>query len=231
MAIISDRYQQLYTLGGKIVDVSRFERNLSCNELGDKYGWEATMAWSNLIHDDLNSVGPGIREGDIYVDLGANIGMAALNAERRKAGKIYCVEPDVDCYEVLLRNKASNWIVDNVAISQSEGSIDVNQWPYANTRKVRCITFDQYVAQHNFDRIDFLKVDIEGHEKTVFNNVSNTSWDKIQRMAIEYHEDQTITEQQRTAERFNFAAKISENGFYYVTVLSRSFQSMIYAWK
>lgn len=231
MAIISDRYQQLYTLGGKIVDVSRFERNLSPNELGDKYGWEASMAWSNLIHDDLNSVVPGISEGDIYVDLGANIGMSALNAERRKAGKIYCVEPDIDCYEALVRNKASNWIVDNVAIAQSEGSTDINQWPCTNTRTVRCITFDQYVTRHNFDRIDFLKVDIEGHEKTVFNNVSKTSWDKIQRMAIEYHEDQYITEQQRTAERFNFAGKLADNGFYHVAVLSGLFQSMIYAWK
>ena len=43
---------------------------------------------------NLSSYGPGIKPGDVYLDLGANIGMSALRAEMSGASKLYCIEPD-----------------------------------------------------------------------------------------------------------------------------------------
>ncbi len=231
MATISDRYKQFYTHKRKIIDITNWELNLSPNELCKKYGWEGGMAYGNLIHDELNSYGPGVKEGDIVVDLGANIGMSSLVAEKSKASKIYCVEPDIDCYEILSLNKGSNWILDNVAIGSSDGYTNIPIWPGTASRSVRCITFDQYVAQHCFDRIDFLKVDIEGHEKTIFNNVSQSTWNKIRKIFIEYHENLNLSTDEQAYERFAFASKFCERGFLEYEIRVGYYQSFIYIWK
>ena len=93
-----------------MIDITTWDLSESLESLGNKYGWEGSMAWGNLIHDELNSHGPGIQQGDIYLDLGANIGMSALRAESKGCSKIYCVEPDPGVFEALNKNKNYNWI-------------------------------------------------------------------------------------------------------------------------
>jgi len=227
-----NRYKQFYTLGGKFIDSSEWTPEMSLDYLHHHYGWEAVMAYGNLIHDDLSAYGPGVQSGDVYVDLGSNIGMSALSAERRNASKIYCIEPDYDCYEALARNRGSNWILDNVAIADKPGTIQVAKWPNSNDlRPVTAITFDQYVNQHCLDRIDYLKIDIEGHEKTVIHSISDNTWNKIRKMFIEYHEDNTLTESQKHVERLKFMSVLLEKGFTEHCLLVRHYQSFFYAWK
>lgn len=228
----SNRYTQFYSLHGKRVNASAWTSDMTIEFLHEHYGWEAVMAYGNLIHDDLNARGLGVQSGDIYVDLGANIGMSALVAERCNASKIYCVEPDYDCYEALARNRGSNWILDNIAISDKEGTIPVARWPNSHdVRPVSSITFDQFVTQHCLDRIDFLKIDIEGHEKTVINSISDQTWNKIRKTFIEYHEDNNLTESQKHIERLKFMSVLMEKGFTEYCVFVRHFQSFFYAWK
>lgn len=231
MAIITNRYQQFYTHDGKIFDLNTVDWNNNLLDIEQKYGWEAAMAFTNLVHDDINIIGRGVREGDVVIDLGANIGMSALNMERKKADKIYCVEPDRRSYETLLLNKNKNWIADNFAISSSSGTVKVGEWPYQTTADVRAITLDQYFAQHNLSYVNFMKVDIEGNENHVFDTVSQSTMDKIESMAIEYHEDESQSFEQKNFNRSKFVDKFVSKGFTNYAVLIRMYQSMIYFWK
>lgn len=225
MNYLSDRFKKFYTHGGRIIDMSDWDVNISIGEMERRYGWEGAMAYGNLIYDELNGNGPGIREGDIFVDLGANIGLSSLVAERSKASRIYCIEPDMDSYNALCMNRGDNWVLDNIAIGESEGFIEVSDWPESfKMCKVRCITFDQYVEGHNLDRIDFLKVDIEGFEKSVFNNVKQSTWDVVRKVFIEYHGDDFN-------EVFDYSKQFINRGFHKFEIILRRYQSMIYIWK
>lgn len=229
---VQNRYKQFYTLGGKFVDATNWTKDMSMDYLHQHYGWEGVMAHGNLIHDDMNVYGPGIQSGDIYVDLGSNIGMSALVAERRNAAKIYCIEPDYDSYEALARNRGQNWVLDNVAIADKPGTIQVARWPNSHDlRPVPAITFDQYVNQHCIQQIDFFKIDIEGHEKTVVPSISDDVWKKVRKTFIEYHEDNTLSESEKHTERFKFMRLLAEKGFTEYCVFIRHYQSFFYAWK
>jgi hypothetical protein len=129
-------------------------------------------------------------------------------------------------------NKSSNWVIDNVAIGESEGYVDISIWPdWTKFRKVRAITFDQYIAQHCFERIDFLKVDVEGHETVIFNNVTQSTWDIIDSVFIEYHENITLSDDQRSIKRNDFINKFRSVGFINTHIHFGYYQSFLYAWK
>jgi len=224
---------KFYTKGNQIIDISEWDHTLGQNEMGAQYGWEGAMAFGNLIHDELNQWGPGMQHGDIYLDLGANIGMSALRAEDKGCSKIYCVEPDPGVFEALNKNKNYNWIVDNIAIGTERGYIDIPKWPdWWDLQPIQCITLDEFFAKHNLTKVDYMKVDIEGHEKYVFENVSQITWDKINKIFFEFHEDvDALNNEQRNEERIKFCQFFSDKGFNNHHVDLGYYQSFIYFWK
>ena len=115
------RGKQFYTKDKKLIDITNWDTSGNALDLGNRYGWEGAMAWGNLIHDELNENGISIQPGDVYLDLGANIGMSAINAELKGASKIYCVEPDPGVFEPLQMNKNDNWELFNSKLKLIEG--------------------------------------------------------------------------------------------------------------
>ena len=97
---------KFYTKNDQIIDISTWDTSGDINDLGIRYGWEGAMAYGNLIHDELNFYGPGMQHGDIYLDLGANIGMSAIRAESKGCSKIYCIEPDPGVFDALNKNSS-----------------------------------------------------------------------------------------------------------------------------
>lgn len=179
---------KFFSKDNKIIDLASWDTSGSVEDLYRRYGWEGAMAYGNLIHDELNAFGPGVQKGDIFLDLGANIGMSSIRAESRGASKIYCIEPDPDVFSALEKNKDSNWILENVAIDSEEGHIEVSKWPnYWEFRSIKAITLEQFFIKHKIEKIDYMKVDIEGHEKTVFEKTPQDIWNKINKLFIEIH--------------------------------------------
>jgi len=223
---------KFYTKNNQIIDISTCNTSGDINDLGNRYGWEGSMAYGNLIHDELNEFGPGIQKGDIYLDLGANIGMSALRAESKGAYKLYCIEPDPGVFEALNKNKSYNWIVDNIAIGHETGYIDISKWPnWWETQPIQCITLDQFFSKHNLDKVDYMKCDIEGHEKYIFKNTTQNTWDKIQKIFFEYHENIEIEDKQKDLERNKFIDYFINKGFINYHVKLGYHQSWIYYWK
>ena len=227
--------KQFYTIGGDLIDISSWDTSGGINKVEKLYGWEGAMAYGNLIHDELNKYGPGIQSGDIYLDLGANIGMSALRAELSGASKLYCIEPDPRVYKVLEMNKpvhSDKWEVFNYAIADYDGEIDIPKWPDWWDNVLRpCITLENFIYSNNIPHIDYMKVDIEGHEIKVMPQITKAIYDKISKIFIEYHEDTKISNEERDANRLEFIDSIKEKGYNHFHVDLGWTQSFMYFWK
>lgn len=183
------------------------------------------MAWGNLIHDELNEFGPGVKSGDIFLDIGANIGMSSIRAESCGASKIYAIEPDPDVFQALEKNKQSNWILENVAIDSQVGEIMISKWPSNKEfRPVKSITLDDFFENHKIDKIDYMKVDIEGGERSAFKNVKDEVWHKISKVFFELH---SFSEK----ERVNFVNFVRSKKFINTHIKLGCGQDFLWCWK
>ena len=122
-------------------------------------------------------------------DVGANVGWYAIHFGQlmaRNSGHVYCFEPVLDTFDILTENVKMNALANvhshNVAFGDSRSSEDFfvpefsgsaaasmrPLFPAAN-RKVTCqvVSIDEFVAEREVEKIDFLKCDVEGSELLV----------------------------------------------------------------
>lgn len=185
---LPERGHVYHTLGNKIIDLRDYDYNKSQRDVENEYGWEACMYWSNIHNNELEGHFK-INKGDVFVDLGSNIGMSATYAELKGASLIYCVEPDPFIFKCLEKNSGDNWVLDNVAISKTNNPTPINVWPSDEKILVKSINFNDYVSKHKITKIDYLKIDIEGAEYDLIESISDENWGIINKVFLEYHED------------------------------------------
>jgi FkbM family methyltransferase len=144
----------------------------------------------------------------IIVDAGANVGLASLYfANRFSEAKIFSIEPELSNYKILKMNIASysNIIPINAALWNRNEEINVvdpgfNKWGFMTlgkeyqeekigkvNHKVQGITVDKIIEDNEIEKIDIMKMDIEGAEREVFMDVE--SWiGKVDVLIVELHE-------------------------------------------
>jgi FkbM family methyltransferase len=139
----------------------------------------------------------------IIVDAGANIGMASLYfATKYPQARIIAIEPETSNFEMLAQNvgRYPNILPIHAALWSRDGEIGVNSpGSFENPLSkvgfvvregqgipVRAITVRTLMREMGIQRIDILKVDIEGAEKEVF---ETCDWmDTINCLMIELHD-------------------------------------------
>ncbi len=122
-----------------------------------------------------------ISETSIVLDVGANIGLHSIYfSSLAKDGFVLSFEPSVATFELLVSNVAniSNIVPINLAVS-NEGKIadffntcdnaysslmDTKRKDVVNIKKVPCMRIDDVVSGLHLDRVDFVKIDVEGFE-------------------------------------------------------------------
>ncbi|MDQ3998138.1 MAG: FkbM family methyltransferase [Gemmatimonadota bacterium] len=135
--------------------------------------------------DTLRVIGALVREGDVCLDIGANVGAVTMAMARRVgvAGKVYAFEPGPDPYARLVRNVALNpSIRDRVVtlqmgVSSEPGTLYWNADERGNPANATLlsgtgtpttvVSVDTFVAETGLDRVDFVKIDVEGMEYEV----------------------------------------------------------------
>ena len=136
------------------------------------------------------------------IDAGANIGCASVYFSQRYPNtKIYALEPEKENYKLLLKNtsKYPNIIPINAGLWGSDCDLKVVDnnngcWGYevAETGKeidnVKCYSLNSLIKKFNIEKIDILKIDIEGAEKNVFDHSENIDFSKIDIISIELHD-------------------------------------------
>ncbi|WP_035043124.1 FkbM family methyltransferase [Desulfovibrio sp. X2] len=123
----------------------------------------------------------GVRPGDVVIDCGAAFGDISLQFAEAAGpdGRVLCFEPYRLFLDVFFANMAANpglasrievvergvWDEDDAVLSFIEGGggscIDESN---SATVKIRTVTLDSAVAAAGLDRVDFIKMDIEGAE-------------------------------------------------------------------
>ena len=141
-----------------------------------------------------------LKADDIIFDIGANVGIMSLNfAKNASNGKVYAFEPTHYALNKLKKNLSLNpklakrIIVTNTFISASSDAnpniTAFSSWSLTNrtendhqfhlgtpksTEGVPSITLDDFVSNHNINKLDFIKIDTDGHEYEVFKGGKNT---------------------------------------------------------
>jgi len=137
--------------------------------------------------------GHEVRNSDIVLDVGANIGMFTRTALARGASLVVAIEPAPQTLDALRRNLAKEIGEGRVVVfpkgawdHDGEMGLSVNEANQANntlvlarenampTTRVPLTTIDKIVAELKLPRVDFIKMDIEGAEKPAIKGAENT---------------------------------------------------------
>ena len=122
-----------------------------------------------------------VKDDAVIFDIGAWKGDTAYFFSKKCSdnAQIYAFEPDNYAYEILekIKNKykLNNVITKNVLFSNAEKEIDfVSMIKNTPTVKKKTITIDKFVEENNIEKIDYIKMDVEGAERTILEGAIKT---------------------------------------------------------
>lgn len=212
-------------------------------DIAMKYGWRYAVYHEiyNLRDYYLNRE-KKIHEGDVVIDLGGNIGVFTRWAYSQGASKVITFEPDARYFKLLKLNSDPRSVLFNAAMSDKIGTTVLYESEHLggsnilgvpnceNSYTVRTYTMDYLFESGLIDKIDFLKVDIEGAEHEVFRGISDENLMKVKTISMEYHHSHVGYDDEK---RFNFVSRLNKLGFnsYMLMLGTNNALQMIYFWK
>lgn len=196
------------------------------NRLGVNFQLDISDYMEYVIYYGVNTEPKGklfdlIEDGSTVLDVGANIGETLLQfASINTNGMNIGFEPVPYIYDRLQKNISLNNLsslkIENLAISdrketlsfkmpnnQNSGGVRMrkkeNKNEYNADLNVQAITLDEYLSQNNIQKVDMIKIDVEGFELNVLKGAENTLANFRPKMFIEI-DDQMLKEQNSSAE-------------------------------
>ena len=150
---------------------------------------DVKLAFGNYNYKEINFIKKNMNNGSIFIDIGSNIGFYTMNIAnlfpKINFLKIISIEPNPIMIERQMENQyllenikkgiINKIFLENYAISDSEKNLQLNfekgYGPAVLTEKiseksiaVKTTTLAKILKKNNINRIDCLKIDIEGHE-------------------------------------------------------------------
>jgi FkbM family methyltransferase len=133
-----------------------------------------------------------LKPGMTVLDIGANVGVYTASAAQRvgSEGRVIAIEPYAPCVACLKETKRLNnfdWVtIYEGAVSSQSGTAhlkihsasELNEIVYdgdggsAHTETVKRITLDELMFREELKRVDFIKLDAEGHELDILAGAS-----------------------------------------------------------
>ncbi len=152
-----------------------------------------------------------ISQGSIVIDCGAKIGEFSLIAAKKVGtkGKVIAIEPfrrTVNrLQENFILNKFNNYKILKLAVSNKpgietfyenpisgEGCLDPSLFEGKNldANEVKLDTLDNIISNQNLERVDMIKIDVEGFEYEVLSGcIKSFKLNKIQKILCEIHHE------------------------------------------
>ena len=152
----------------------------------------------NSVEETTNlgiSLGKILKPGDIVLDIGANIGYYSVLFSKivTDTGKVLCFEPTKHYRDVLSDNLKCNQLTNcevySYGLSNENHSMKINIGVHSATMhwvgdekpiKIEDIylkRLDDVIDSFGIDKIDFIKIDIDGHESACLEG----AWETIQK--------------------------------------------------
>ena len=126
-----------------------------------------------------------VEEGDIVVDLGATVGDFIWSIKDKKPKHCWVVEPLDTHFDTLQKNLLGKPVSFVKAAISSDKMIEL-QWD-GMISKPRVLSFKEFIDENNIKHIDFLKIDCEGGEYSVFVPSNIEYLKNVKKIAIEFH--------------------------------------------
>ena len=165
--------------------------------------WRGTakllFSYRDRFEPELRWVGQTLGPGDVFVDVGANLGVYTLAAARSvgRDGLVLAFEPSDQVYSYLRRsiglNRCANVVSTKLALSDKKGEArlyrsrigsdslenprpdsDSLEGPGPDYDVVPTDTLDHVIASHDPERIRCIKIDVEGAELSVLRGAAGT---------------------------------------------------------
>jgi len=129
------------------------------------------------------------KKNGFFIDIGAYDGIQTSNSyslEKFLDWKGICVEANKEIFEKLKINRKN--ININAAVSSYNGVCGFGGDRINNSNNlVNCFTLEKILTDNNSPKeIDYLSIDVEGHEYTIFNSFNFKNWD-IKLMTVEHN--------------------------------------------
>ena len=145
--------------------------------------------FENKIYEKVNEVS----EGDIVVDLGASVGPFVMSILNKNPKHVYAVESSLEIFSTLKSNMKNykNVTCLNYAIDNNGADFCENNFSYIfhdKSYECKAITFKTLLNKLNINKIDFLKIDIEGSEYGLFSeDCLNVLKSNVKFLVAEFH--------------------------------------------
>ena len=183
---------------------------------------------------DYERMGCYIREGDVVLDVGANIGLFAHRAETRGASKVICFEPLTPTFNCLIKNRGTKTLVYKNAVGGNSGftnfsihtdytrigggtsqdqDLMLNGRNIIHSERVIIIGINEIFDGMDC-KIDFMKIDIEGGEVDVLTSITDKNLISLRCLAAEFHK----TYDEFDTFQSNFTDRMILLGFKHFTV-------------
>lgn len=142
-------------------------------------------------------------EPAVIVDCGANIGMTSVYfANKFPSARIIAIEPEQANFQMLLKNTENyknihclncglwNKSTNLEVIDRGEGSwaFIVKEVEQETTNSIKAVSVDKIMQMFGIEKIDVLKIDIEGSEKEVFEEGAEKWLPNVTTMVLELHD-------------------------------------------
>jgi FkbM family methyltransferase len=144
--------------------------------------------------------------GDTIIDIGAGLGEETILFSKLVGdkGRVIAIEANPSVFKILKKvielNHLKNVYAFNLAIYEKDAMVSlvdayasydavfIKKDVYDKENSVKGVRFDTFLKEQQIDRIDFLKVNIEGGEKFVIDTISTHQLNKIPHIAIACHD-------------------------------------------
>jgi FkbM family methyltransferase len=171
-------------------------------------GLVSWLVWEITVQVEYESSPVAIRIGDTVIDCGAHVGVFTKHALRRGAARVIAIEPDrtnLACLEANLAQQieAGRVTVIRAGVWDRRTYLRFQQWEGDSARHTfgasppdlseadgtLVLPLDDIVEALNLQRVDFIKMDIEGAERRALEGAQQTIRRFKPRMAIcTYHQ-------------------------------------------
>jgi FkbM family methyltransferase len=147
-----------------------------------------------------------IKNGDIVLDLGAACGDFCFLASKLtgKNGKVISIEPNVNDFRILEKNISINDIKNIIPINIGVGKEGFEKITFKEeTFSFQTKPLENILEDLQIERVDFIKMDIEGYETEVIRN-SIRIFENARVVALEYHDTREEVDSQLLERGFKF---------------------------
>lgn len=145
--------------------------------------WFKSIVEREVFEDNVYQRFVPVKADDVVVDIGASVGPFAWSIRNSEAARIICIEPHKELFKTLQKNAKTAECV-NLAIGNSNGIETqlglfnenfIETQETENIAEVDTITFKTLIKDYSLDHINFLKLDCEGGEYSIFTD-ENIDW-------------------------------------------------------